>query len=322
MHAAQRLLNRGDEVIGIDNFTPYYDVKLKRSRLALLASHANFRFIEADLVERASLECHLKGWRPDKILHLAAQPGVRYSIDHPHVYAQSNLVGFLNILEWARQWQVEHLTYASSSSVYGGNTQLPFKESDPVDHPVSLYAATKRANELMAHTYSHLYGIPTTGLRFFTVYGPWGRPDMAPFKFIDAILKGTPIEIYNHGDQMRDFTYIDDIVESTIRVLDKPAQSAPSNLDSTFKCAESWAPFRVFNIGNSSPVPLMEFVQAIEKAAGTEAIKIMCPAQPGDVSATFADTVELQQWIGFVPSTPLPQGITKFVDWYRSHYLV
>lgn len=222
MHAAQRLLARGDEVVGIDNFTPYYDLKLKHARMQQLLDKTNFRFIEEDLVNMAAIENQLGTWRPDAILHLAAQPGVRYSIDHPHVYAQSNLVAFLNILEWSRHWQVKHLTYASSSSVYGGNEKLPFKETDPVDHPVSLYAATKRANELMAHTYSHLYGTPTTGLRFFTVYGPWGRPDMAPFKFADAIIKGQPIEIYNHGQQMRDFTYVDDIVESTLRVLDRP----------------------------------------------------------------------------------------------------
>ena len=206
MHAAQRLLARGDDVVGIDNFTPYYDVKLKHARMQQLLDKPNFRFIEEDLVNMSAIESQLGTWRPDAILHLAAQPGVRYSIDHPHVYAQSNLVAFLNILEWSRHWQVKHLAYASSSSVYGGNEKLPFKESDPVDHPVSLYAATKRANELMAHTYSHLYGTPTTGLRFFTVYGPWGRPDMAPFKFADAIIKGQSIEIYNHGQQMRDFT--------------------------------------------------------------------------------------------------------------------
>jgi UDP-glucuronate 4-epimerase len=321
MHAAQRLLARGDEVIGIDNFNTYYDVNLKRSRADLLAKQPNFRLIEADLVNVAQIETALGDWRPDAILHLAAQPGVRYSIDHPHVYAQSNLVGFLNILEWARHWQVKHLTYASSSSVYGGNQKLPFKESDPVDHPVSLYAATKRANELMAHTYSHLYNLPTTGLRFFTVYGPWGRPDMAPFKFVASILKGHPIDIYNHGQQMRDFTYVDDIVESTLRALDRPAVPQPFADHHEPPCHQSWAPYRVFNIGNSDPVQLMDFVQTIEQALGIEAQKVMKPAQPGDVTATFADTSELQSWVGFSPSTPLQTGVEKFVQWYKSYYL-
>ena len=321
MHAGQRLLARGDEVVGVDNFNAYYDVTLKRDRVAQLVKQPNFRLIEADLVHNSAIESALGHWRPDAILHLAAQPGVRYSIDHPHVYAQSNLVGFLNILEWARHWQVKHLTYASSSSVYGGNQKLPFKEADPVDHPVSLYAATKRANELMAHTYSHLYNLPTTGLRFFTVYGPWGRPDMAPFKFVKAILKGQPIDIYNHGQQMRDFTYVDDIVESTLRALDRPPlpQSLADNHEPA--CHQSWAPYRVFNIGNSDPVQLMHFVQTLEQALGVEVQKIMKPAQPGDVTATFADTSELQSWVGFSPSTPLKGGVEKFIQWYKSYYL-
>lgn len=322
MHAAQKLLARGDEVVGIDNFTPYYDLTLKRARIDQLIKQSNFRFIEADLVNIPDVERGLDGWRPDSILHLAAQPGVRYSIDHPHVYAQSNLVAFLNILEWSRHWQVKHLAYASSSSVYGGNEKLPFNESDPVDHPVSLYAATKRANELMAHTYSHLYKIPTTGLRFFTVYGPWGRPDMAPFKFVDAIIKQQPIEIYNHGQQMRDFTYVDDIVESTLRALDHPTSSQSFPQGHTPSCGESWAPYRVFNIGNSDPVQLMDFVQTIEKAVGIEAIKIMKPAQPGDVTATYADTQNLQKHIGFSPQTPLSVGIARFVEWYRTYYKI
>ena len=320
MHATQRLIARGNDVVGIDNFTPYYEVALKHARMAQLLGAPNFRFIEEDLVNASAVEAALGKWRPDAILHLAAQPGVRYSIDYPHVYAQSNLVAFLNILEWARHWQVKHLTYASSSSVYGGNKKLPFKESDPVNHPVSLYAATKRANELMAHTYSHLYGTPTTGLRFFTVYGPWGRPDMAPFKFVDAILKGQPIEIYNHGQQMRDFTYVDDIVESTLRVLDRPPVAQTFAQGQEPSGSESWGPYRVFNIGNSDPVPLMDFVQTLEAAVGVEAHKIMKPAQPGDVTATFADTTELQAWIGFSPSTPLSTGAVKFVDWYKNYY--
>jgi UDP-glucuronate 4-epimerase len=318
MHAGLKLLARGDEVIGVDNFNSYYDVALKHSRANQLTRLPNFRLIQADLVDSSSIESALGNWRPDAILHLAAQPGVRYSIDHPHVYAQSNLVGFLNILEWARHWQVKHLTYASSSSVYGGNQRLPFKESDPVDHPVSLYAATKRANELMAHTYSHLYNLPTTGLRFFTVYGPWGRPDMAPFKFVDAILKGQPIEIYNYGEQMRDFTYVDDIVESTLRALDRPPLPQVNQEPSPH---QSWAPYRIFNIGNSDPVQLMHFVQTLEQALGVEVQKIMKPAQPGDVTATFADTSELQSWVGFSPSTPLMGGVEKFIQWYKSYYL-
>lgn len=320
MHAAHHLLARGDEVVGIDNYTPYYDVSLKQARMNTLMGQPNFRFIEADLVDRHAVEQALGSWRPERILHLAAQPGVRYSIDHPHVYAQSNLVAFLNILEWARHWQVEHLAYASSSSVYGGNVRLPFKESDAVDHPVSLYAATKRANELMAHTYSHLYNLPTTGLRFFTVYGPWGRPDMAPFKFVQAMLKGEPIDIYNHGQQMRDFTYVDDIVESTVRVLDRAPVARQLAEGKEPGCAESWAPYQVFNIGNADPVQLMDFVSTLEQAVGREARKVMKPAQPGDVTATFADTSALQAWVGFAPSTPLSVGAARFVQWYRQYY--
>lgn len=320
MHAAKRLLARGDEVVGIDNLNPYYDVKLKQARLQQLLGAPNFRFIQEDLVNAQAVETALAGWRPEAILHLAAQPGVRYSIDHPQVYAQSNLVAFLNILEWARHWQVRHLAYASSSSVYGGNEKLPFQESDPVDHPVSLYAATKRANELMAHAYSHLYGTPTSGLRFFTVYGPWGRPDMAPFKFVDAMLKGQTIEIYNHGQQMRDFTYVDDIVESSLRVLDRPPVAQTLAPGQSPSCAESWAPYRLFNIGNADPVALMDFVQTLELAVGSPAHKIMRPAQPGDVTATFADTQLLQDWVGFAPSTPLSVGSARFVAWYRDYY--
>ncbi len=320
MHACQRLLARGDEVVGIDSLTLYYDVSLKRARIAQLMQYPNFRLIEADLVNIPAIESPLGTWRPDIILHLAAQPGVRYSIDHPHVYAQSNLVAFLNILEWARHWQVKHLVYASSSSVYGGNQKLPFKESAPVDHPVSLYAATKRSNELMAHTYSHLYGLPTTGLRFFTVYGPWGRPDMAPFKFVDAILKGQTIEIYNHGQQMRDFTYVDDIVESTLRVLDRPPAAQTNSREPD--CHESWAPYRILNIGNSEPVQLMDFVQTLENALGIKAQKVMKPAQPGDVTATFADTSQLQAWVGFAPSTQLQIGAELFIQWFKSYYKI
>ncbi len=320
MHAARRLLQRGDEVVGIDNITPYYEVSLKRARLAELAAYPNFRFIEQDLADRAGVQAALGSWKPQRVLHLAAQPGVRYSIDHPHTYAQANLVAFLNMLELCRHWRVEHLAYASSSSVYGANAKLPFSEDHSVDHPVSLYAATKKANELMAHTYSHLYQLPTSGLRFFTVYGPWGRPDMAPFKFVKAITEGQTIDIYNYGRQMRDFTYVDDIVESTLRVLDQPA-TPDAEFDRQYpRSSTSFAPYRVFNIGNADPVQLMDFVSTIEQAVGREADKRMLPAQPGDVEATFADTGALRDWVGFQPATPLKDGVAHFVDWYRGYY--
>lgn len=320
MHTCLRLLEQNIEVVGIDNFSPYYSIELKRARLSKLLKSSNFRLVEDDLVNATKIERNLASWRPDTILHLAAQPGVRYSIENPHVYAQSNLVGFLNVIEWARNWEVKHFIYASSSSVYGGNKRLPFKESDAVSHPVSLYAATKRANELIAHTYSHLYDIPTTGLRFFTVYGPWGRPDMAPFKFVESILQGKSIEIYNYGKQMRDFTYVDDIVESLVRLSEKPPSSRFFTADNSPECHESWAPYRIFNIGNSSPIQLMDFVKTLERALGTEAQKIMKSAQPGDVTATFADTSQLDAWIGYSPSTPLDVGVNQFVKWYRTHY--
>jgi UDP-glucuronate 4-epimerase len=320
MHAAQRLLERGDEVVGIDNLTPYYDVNLKRARLQQLQGYGNFRFIEQDLADLPAVQRALGDWQPQRVLHLAAQPGVRYSIDHPHTYAQANLVVFLNLLELCRNWRVEHLAYASSSSVYGANSQLPFSEDHAVDHPVSLYAATKKANELMAHTYSHLYQLPTSGLRFFTVYGPWGRPDMAPFKFARAILRGETIDIYNFGQQMRDFTYVDDIVESTLRVLDKPATPDAAFDRAHPRSSTSFAPYRVFNIGNSDPVQLMDFVRTIEQAVGREADKRMLPAQPGDVEATYADTSALRDWVGFQPATPLATGVARFVAWYRSYY--
>lgn len=320
MHAALRLLERGDEVWGLDSVTPYYDPNLKRARLQQLQGYPNFHFVEADLANLQAVQTALAGWRPQRVLHLAAQPGVRYSIEHPHTYAQANLVAFLNVLELCRHWQVEHLAYASSSSVYGANAKLPFHENDAVDHPVSLYAATKKANELMAHTYSHLYQLPTTGLRFFTVYGPWGRPDMAPFKFVQAILRGQTIDIYNHGQQMRDFTYVDDIVESTLRVLDKPATPDPAFDRLHPQSASSFAPYRVFNIGNAQPVPLMDFVATIEQAVGCATDKRLLPAQPGDVAATFADTERLSAWIGFQPTTPLAVGIGHFVAWYKKYH--
>lgn len=312
LHTAQRLLERGDTVLGIDNLNDYYDVGLKRARLSLLDAHPAFTFQPLDVGDRAAMPGLFASQRFDAVVHLAAQAGVRYSISHPAAYIDSNLTGFGNVLEGCRAQQVRHLVYASSSSVYGGNTKMPFAETDPVDHPVSLYAATKKANELMAHTYSHLYGIPTTGLRFFTVYGPWGRPDMAYYLFTQAVLAGRPIQVFNHGDMRRDFTYIDDIVEGVLRVLDKPATPAPG----------SPAPYRVFNIGNHHPVPLLDFIGCIERALGQEAVKAFLPMQDGDVPATYASTDALRDWVGFAPSTPLADGIAQFVDWYRAYHRV
>jgi UDP-glucuronate 4-epimerase len=308
-----RLLARGDTVIGVDNLNDYYDVSLKEARLQDIAKHpqaSNFKFVKLDLANTAVTEALFKAEEPQRVIHLAAQAGVRYSLQNPHAYVQSNLVAFTNILEGCRHNKVEHLVYASSSSVYGGNTKLPFSEQDTVDHPVSLYAATKKANELMAHTYSHLYGIPTTGLRFFTVYGPWGRPDMSPFLFADAILNDRPIKVFNHGDMMRDFTYIDDIVEGVVRVADKPATPQ----------ANSSVTYRVFNIGNNQPEKLMDFIGILEGAFGKVAEKEFLPMQAGDVKATYADTSALEAWVGFKPYTPLKDGIAKFADWYQAYY--
>jgi len=312
LHTAQRLLARGDTVTGIDNLNDYYDPALKQARLALLNGHPGFRFQALDVAERTGMERLFAGQRFDAVVHLAAQAGVRYSITHPHAYLESNLTGFGHVLEGCRAQGVGHLVYASSSSVYGGNTKMPFAETDAVDHPVSLYAATKKANELMAHTYSHLYRLPTTGLRFFTVYGPWGRPDMAYFSFTKAVLEGRPIDVFNHGDMKRDFTYIDDIVEGVLRVLDKPA--TPD--------AAGAAPYRVFNIGNHDPVPLLDFIACIEQATGRIATKNLLPMQPGDVPATYASTEALRDWVGFAPSTPLAEGIGRFVRWYREYHRV
>jgi len=312
LHTAQRLLARGDTVTGIDNLNDYYDPALKQARLALLNGHPGFRFQALDVAERAGMERLFAGQRFDAVVHLAAQAGVRYSITHPHAYLESNLTGFGHVLEGCRAQGVGHLVYASSSSVYGGNTKMPFAETDAVDHPVSLYAATKKANELMAHTYSHLYRLPTTGLRFFTVYGPWGRPDMAYFSFTKAVLEGRPIDVFNHGDMKRDFTYIDDIVEGVLRVLDKPATPE----------AAGAAPYRVFNIGNHDPVPLLDFIACIEQATGRIATKNLLPMQPGDVPATYASTEALRDWVGFAPSTPLAEGIGRFVRWYREYHRV
>lgn len=320
MHTSLRLLARGDQVVGVDNLNDYYDVTLKEARLECLSAHPNFGFHKLDVADRQSMVEMFAREKPQRVIHLAAQAGVRYSLTNPHAYIDANLQGFMNILEGCRHNGVEHLAYASSSSVYGGNTALPFSEHQNIDHPVSLYAATKKANELMAHTYSHLYGLPTTGLRFFTVYGPWGRPDMALFLFTRAILDGRPIDVFNHGQMVRDFTYIDDIVEGVIRVIDKPASSDPAFDPAHPDPATSLAPYRIFNIGNSQPTPLMDYIDAVEVALGIAAIKNYLPLQPGDVPATAADTDELQTWVGFKPDTPVRIGVARFVDWYRSYY--
>jgi UDP-glucuronate 4-epimerase len=320
MHVARRLLEAGVEVVGLDDVNDYYDPSLKRARIAELAGRPGFSFVQNDVADRAAMAALFEAGRFDRVVHLAAQAGVRYSLKNPHAYVDSNLVGFVNVLEGCRHGGVGHLVYASSSSVYGGNVRMPFSEHDPVEHPVSLYAATKKANELMAHTYSHLYRLPTTGLRFFTVYGPWGRPDMAAFLFVDAILAGRPIDVYNHGDMKRDFTYIDDIVESLVRVLERPPAGDPTFDAMHPDAARSRAPYRVFNIGNSEPVPLLEFIGAIEAALGRSALKRLLPMQDGDVPATFADTRELEALTGFRPRTPIGEGVGRFVDWYRAYY--
>ncbi|PZP96718.1 MAG: protein CapI [Variovorax paradoxus] len=321
-HVAQRLLARGDEVVGLDNLNDYYDVSLKEGRLGLLQGLPGFCFERLDVADRDGMASLFARHGFDGVVHLAAQAGVRYSLRNPHAYVDSNLVGFVNVLEGCRHHKVRHLVYASSSSVYGGNTKMPFAEADAVDHPVSLYAATKKANELMAHTYSHLYGLPTTGLRFFTVYGPWGRPDMALFLFTKAILEQRPIEVYNFGQMQRDFTYVDDVADGVLRVLDRPASP-----DAAFDAAHpnpatSQAPYRVFNIGNRNPVPLLDFIGCIEQALGRTAEKRLLPLQDGDVLATYADVQALGDWVGAVPATPLEQGIARFVAWYRSYYRV
>ena len=322
MSTALRLLARGDVVVGLDNMNDYYEVALKESRLQRLTSQPGFRFIKGDIADRAGMAKLFAEEKFDKVIHLAAQAGVRYSIQNPHAYVDSNLVGFVNVLEGCRHNQVQHLVYASSSSVYGGNTKMPFSEHDSVDHPVSLYAATKKANELMAHTYSHLYGLPTTGLRFFTVYGPWGRPDMSPFLFAGAILNKRPIDVFNHGNMLRDFTYIDDIVEGVIRSMDRNAERNPAYVPDDADPATSTAPYRVFNIGNNDPVQLLDFIGAIESAIGQKAEKRLLPMQDGDVPATFADTALLNDWVGFAPSTPIQEGVNRFVAWYREYYSI
>lgn len=322
MTTALRLLARGDEVVGLDNLNDYYDVTLKENRLKRLSPHAGFRFVKMDVADRPAMAQLFADERFDRVIHLAAQAGVRYSLQNPHAYIDSNIVGFMNVLEACRHAQVQHLVYASSSSVYGGNTNMPFSEHDSVDHPVSLYAATKKANELMAHTYSHLYGLPTTGLRFFTVYGPWGRPDMALFLFTKAILDGRAIDVFNYGQMQRDFTFVDDIVEGVVRVLDRVACANPVYDPALADPATSNAPYRVFNIGNNKPVPLLDFIACIEEALGRKAEKNLLPLQDGDVPATYANTDALNDWVGFVPGTPIEQGIARFVAWYRDYYQV
>ena len=319
-HLSRRLLARGDEVIGVDNINDYYDVRLKEARLARLEAEPGFRFRRMDIADTAGIARVFAEERPQVVVNLAAQAGVRYSLRNPHAYVQSNLLGFVNILEGCRHNDVEHLVFASSSSVYGANTLMPFSTSHNVDHPVSLYAATKKANELMAHTYSHLYGLPTTGLRFFTVYGPWGRPDMALFLFTRAILAGEPIDVYNHGDMRRDFTYIDDIVEGLVRVTDRVPEGDPSWPSDAPRPNTSRAPYRLYNIGNHDPVHLMDMIGMLERCLGREAEKRFMPMQPGDVPATYADVDDLVRDTGFQPRTPLGAGIERFVEWYLEYY--
>jgi UDP-glucuronate 4-epimerase len=306
MHCAERLLARGDEVTGADNLSPYYSVQLKQDRLRRLEGRKGFRFEPTDLADAAALERLYAAAQPELVLHLAAQPGVRASLERPAETVQANLVAFANLLECCRRQPPRHLVYASSSSVYGSNAKLPWSENENVDHPVSLYAATKKANELMAHVYSHVHGLAATGLRYFTVYGPWGRPDMSPMLFARAITEGKPIQVFNHGDMQRDFTYIDDVVEGTLRVLDRPPSGTP--------------PYRLFNIGNHQPVPLLEYIAALERAFGRQAHKELRPMQPGDIKATCADTRALAEAVGFAPSTPLEQGLARFAAWYKSYY--
>jgi UDP-glucuronate 4-epimerase len=320
MHVCQRLAARGDKVTGLDNLNAYYDVSLKQARLAIARAQRGFDFVQVDVGHRAALAHTFAAHKPERVIHLAAQVGVRNSLKDPAAYVDTNLGGFGNVLEECRKHEVGHLVYASSSSVYGGNTNLPFSEDDNVDHPVSLYAATKKANELMAHAYSHLYRIPVTGLRFFTVYGPWGRPDMAPFLFARAIQEGRPLDVFNHGDMSRDFTYIDDAVEAVLRICDKPAEPDPAFDSAAPKAATSNAPYRVFNVGNSQPVPLLDFIAALESALGRKAQKNLLPMQPGDVQATAADTAALEDWIGYHPATALHEGASRFAEWYLGHY--
>ncbi len=319
---SERLLERGDTVLGYDNVNDYYDPSLKEARLRRLAAMPGFSLVRGGLEDRAALEAAFDGFVPQRVVNLAAQAGVRYSLINPYAYVESNLVGFMNILEACRHRSVEHLVYASSSSVYGGNRKLPFAVEDSVDHPLSLYAASKKANELMAHTYSHLYRLPTTGLRFFTVYGPWGRPDMALFQFTQRILAGEPIELFNNGQHTRDFTYIDDIVEGVIRTLDHVPGPDPHYDPQSPNPSTSDAPYRVYNIGNNAPVQLLDYIEVLEQALGRKAQRRLLPLQPGDVPDTFADVSALQRDVGYAPSTPIQTGIERFVSWYRDYYKV
>ena len=321
-YVSQRLVEQGNEVVGIDNLNDYYDVSLKEARLSILSQFPNFSFIKMDLADRESIAKLFDEQKFDRVIHLAAQAGVRYSIDNPMAYADSNLIGHLTILEGCRNTGVKHLVYASSSSVYGLNTKMPFSCDDSVDHPISLYAATKKSNELMSHTYSHLYGIPTSGLRFFTVYGPWGRPDMALFKFTKKIFEGDQIDIYNNGELSRDFTYIDDIVEGVLRVADKPPVADKNWNAEDASTKTSSAPYRIYNIGNGTPVKLMDFVEALEESIGITANKNMMPMQPGDVHKTWADTSDLFDSVGYKPEVSIKQGVNKFIEWYRKFYNV
>lgn len=319
---SHRFLDRGDEVIGFDNFNDYYDPQLKRDRAARLTPRAGFTMVEGNLEDRAAVERLFAEHRPERVVNLAAQAGVRYSIENPHAYIDSNIVGFMNILEGCRHNGVQHLAYASSSSVYGLNTSMPFSIHNNVDHPMSLYAASKKANELMAHTYSHLYGLPTTGLRFFTVYGPWGRPDMAMFLFTRAILEGRPINVFNHGQMQRDFTYVDDIVEGVVRVTDRIATPNPEWDGANPDPGTSSAPYRLYNIGNNNPVQLLHLIEVLEDKLGRKAQKNMMPLQDGDVPATYADVDDLMRDVGFKPATSIEDGVGRFVDWYREYYKV
>ncbi len=317
---AQRLLARGDVVHGMDNHNDYYDQTLKEARLARFATHPNYTHQRADLADATAVDYAFDTFKPERVVNLAAQAGVRYSLTNPRAYVQSNLVGFVNILEACRHGAVEHLVYASSSSVYGANRKLPFAVADAVDHPVSLYAATKKSNELMAHSYSHLYRLPTTGLRFFTVYGPWGRPDMAPILFADRISRGEPLDVFNHGHHSRDFTYIDDIVEGVVRVLDRPAQAAANYVPEAPDPGTSDAPYRVYNIGNDRPVQLLHFIDLLEQHLGHSVEKRLLPMQPGDVADTWADVSALRRDVGYAPETSIEDGVAKFVQWYREYH--
>lgn len=319
-HTAEALLARGDDVVGADSINAHYDVSLKHARLKRLEGKPGYRFVKLDLADRAGTSDLFARENPERVVHLAAQAGVRYAQTNPHAYADSNLVGFLNILEGCRHHGVQHLVFASSSSVYGANTRLPYRVDHPVDHPISLYAATKKANELMAHTYAHLYRLPVTGLRFFTVYGPWGRPDMSPFLFTSKIINGEPIDVFNHGRHSRDFTYIDDIVEGVIRTLDRVAAPDPAWSSSTPNPATSNAPYRIYNIGNNRPVQLLDFIACIEKATGRQALQRLLPLQPGDVPDTAADIDALAADVGFRPSTPIEVGTERFVAWFKDYY--